>query len=217
MPQRRDTATDKLSNIIQVIQLGRKTGVLSVERGEGSTYEEGTITFVNGQVTHANTGLRSNLEAFYWLNAWTECRFTFTSQAATGIRLPQRLPLPLSSPVPDQTSYPISSLREQQPTLPIRQSSTGEQVKLPIQDYASTNEARRQYTIREVPHRITSLDEALRRIEQAGLSRIHRHLLLLVDGYRDIAELVRLTGHTPDEVVMWLHQLERIGAIHQDK
>jgi len=216
MPQRRDTATDRLSNIIQVIQLGRKTGVLSVERGEGSTYEEGTITFVNGQVTHANTGLRSNLEAFYWLNAWTECRFTFTSQATTGIRLPQRLPLPRSSPVSDQTSYPLSSLREQ-PTLRTRQSSTGEQVQLPIQDYASTNEAGRQYTIREVPHRITLLDEALRRIEQAGLSRIHRRLLLLVDGYRDISELVRLTGHTPDEVVMWLRQLERIGAIHQDK
>lgn len=210
MPQRRDTATDRLSNIIQVIQLGRKTGVLSVERGEGNTYEEGTITFVNGQVTHANTGLRSYLEAFYWLNAWTECRFTFTSQAATGIHLSQRLPL--SSPVSNRTSYPMSSLREQQPTLHAQQSSTGEQVKLPTQDYAGTNEA-----IRQVPHRTTSLDEALRRIEQAGLSRIHRRLLLLVDGYRDISELVRLTGHTPDEVAMWLRQLENIGAIHQDK
>ncbi|TMC61826.1 MAG: DUF4388 domain-containing protein, partial [Chloroflexota bacterium] len=49
MPHQRETATDRLSNVIQVIQLGKKSGLLTVERGEGITFEEGAITFVNGQ------------------------------------------------------------------------------------------------------------------------------------------------------------------------
>lgn len=58
MLQRRGTTTDRLANVIQVIQLGRKTGILSVKRGEGGTREEGTITFIQGHITQAYAGQR---------------------------------------------------------------------------------------------------------------------------------------------------------------
>ncbi len=48
------TSTDRLANVIQVIQLGRKTGTLTVERTSSEGLEQGTIYFVNGQMTQAS-------------------------------------------------------------------------------------------------------------------------------------------------------------------
>ncbi len=56
MPPQRETATDRLADVIEVAQLGQKTGLLTVERGNGITLEEGSITFVDGQVTEASAG-----------------------------------------------------------------------------------------------------------------------------------------------------------------
>ncbi|TMB84035.1 MAG: DUF4388 domain-containing protein, partial [Chloroflexi bacterium] len=67
MPHQRETATDRLSNVIQVIQLGKKSGLLTVERGEGITFEEGAITFVNGQAREAQVGKYTGIDAFNWL------------------------------------------------------------------------------------------------------------------------------------------------------
>ena len=39
MSHQRETATDRLSNVIQVIQLGRKSGLLTVERGGAQSLE----------------------------------------------------------------------------------------------------------------------------------------------------------------------------------
>ena len=41
MPQQPTTLTDRLANVIQVIQLGRKTGTLTVERSNGNSLEQG--------------------------------------------------------------------------------------------------------------------------------------------------------------------------------
>lgn len=213
MPQRRDTETDNLSNVIQVIQLGRRTGVLSVERGEGKTYEEGTVTFVNGQITHANTGLRSNVEAFYWLNAWGSCRFTFTTQATSGT------PLPIPPSAPNQSNSPTAPMSVVRPPLEAQQSYTGAQERIPAQDMAEMSGTGRQYapysvyTTRTTPYHSIPLAEALRLIEQRGLSRYHRRLLLLIDGQRALPELARLMGRGPDEVAVMVRELERFGAI----
>ncbi|HKF38536.1 MAG TPA: DUF4388 domain-containing protein, partial [Ktedonobacteraceae bacterium] len=67
MPPQRETTTDRLADVIEVAQLGQKTGLLTVERGNGITFEEGSITFVDGQVTEASAGGRNGFEAFNWL------------------------------------------------------------------------------------------------------------------------------------------------------
>ncbi len=46
-----------------------------------------------------------------------------------------------------------------------------------------------------------------------GLSRTHRHLLLLIDGQRSILELVRLIGRSEQEVASFLHDLEQATVI----
>ena len=58
-----------------------------------------------------------------------------------------------------------------------------------------------------------SLEEALHRVEQLGLSRQHRRLLLLVDGQRNVAEIVRLIGPTQYEVQKLLADLEQAEII----
>src|SRR6266705_6406962 len=112
MSQQQETATDRLVSVIQAIQHGRKTGRLTVKRGEGITLEEGSITFVNGQITVAGVGRRSHSEALNWLSTWGNCRFTFVSlESSSSPRTTGTLdipnPLPSSSiqpPTPRQTS-----------------------------------------------------------------------------------------------------------------
>jgi hypothetical protein len=74
MPQQPATSTDRLENVIQVIQLGRKTGELTVERESGTRLEQGVVPFV----TLASAYQLRGLAAFQWLNTWGSCRFTFT-------------------------------------------------------------------------------------------------------------------------------------------
>lgn len=74
----RGAATDNLGDVIRIAQFVRKSGTLLVERGEvGTTFEEGSITFVEGQVTDARAGQRYGAGAFNWLQTWGSCRFTF--------------------------------------------------------------------------------------------------------------------------------------------
>src|SRR5437899_3071292 len=66
-----------------------------------------------------------------------------------------------------------------------------------------------------VPYPIRPYDEALVWIERMGLSRAHRRLFLLIDGYRILPELVRLMGRREDEVNALLRDLEGADLIRQ--
>src|SRR5216110_1436537 len=68
---------DNLAKIIQAIQVGRTTGSLVATRGDGASYELGTLVFVNGRVVQARVGRREGREAFNWLSTWGKCRYTF--------------------------------------------------------------------------------------------------------------------------------------------
>ncbi len=92
----RGTSTNRLADVIQVVQLTHKTGLLTIERGEiDNTLEEGEITFVNGQITDAHSGEHSGIAAVNWLRTWGACRFTF---------------LPLTSDVPPPLSFEFMGL-----------------------------------------------------------------------------------------------------------
>ncbi len=81
MSKPRVTATDQLSNVIEVVELGQRTGLLSVERGSGSVLEEGEIYFVSGRAMYAAlAGLRGR-EALAALSRWGACRFAFDRDA----------------------------------------------------------------------------------------------------------------------------------------
>lgn len=94
MAKARVTTTDALANVIEVVELGQRTGLLSVERGSGSVQETGEIYFVSGRPIYATlAGLRGR-EALATLSRWGACRFSFDPEA------PQ--PAPNLSPQPSQ-------------------------------------------------------------------------------------------------------------------
>ena len=81
MAKPRVTATDRLANVIEVVELGQRTGLLSVERGSGSVLEEGEMYFISGRVMYASlAGLRGR-EALAALSRWGPCRFAFDRDA----------------------------------------------------------------------------------------------------------------------------------------
>jgi len=214
MPQQRETSTDQLSNVTQVIQLGRKSGVLTVERGYGMTIEEGSITFVNGQAVQANTGNRVGLDAFNWLNRWEACRFAFLPSTPGQ----QTAPLPA---IPRPTARPSEDRPNMQHSPPGAHSPVAESI---MEAQLHNNEVRgirRSANVSglesgvRVPVRTRQMEEAIRLIEQLGLSRTHRRLFLLIDGQRTSGELIRLMGREQEEVWKLLGELEKAGVIRQ--
>jgi hypothetical protein len=80
----RGTATDKLADVIQALQLVRKTGLLTAQRdAPGSISEEGKIAFRDGQVVDAIVGQLRGADAFKKLVMWTRCHFVFEPVAPT--------------------------------------------------------------------------------------------------------------------------------------
>jgi hypothetical protein len=81
MAKPRVTATDRLQNVIEVVELGRRTGLLSVERGAGQVVEEGEIYFMSGRAIYAAVAHLRGREALSVLARWGECRFAFDPNA----------------------------------------------------------------------------------------------------------------------------------------
>lgn len=226
MSQQRETATDRLVSIIQLIQLGRRTGLLTAKRGDGITLEEGTIVFTKGQVTQAAVGRRNGSEALNWLTTWGNCRFTFVAADPAESDMPL---MPLSSRLPENGGNGTDPRLRQQRPLPNRQSGplpangSGRQSgPLPANSTGSigSNNGASRFTTPIPPAaqpgppiRTRQLDSALKVIENMGLSRAHRRLLLLIDGQRTAIELVRLMGRDENEVYSLLRDLEQATVI----
>src|SRR5258707_15697147 len=107
MQPQRPAMTDCLGDLSHIILMGKKRGVLTVERGEGRSLEEGLIIFVRGQVVEARVNQRSGLAAFTYLNAWQVCHFSFIAQAANEALLPPQIiqpPPPANGGFADNTS-----------------------------------------------------------------------------------------------------------------
>ena len=190
MSPQRGTETSQLANVIEVIQLGRKTGILTVEREANSFPESGQITFVGGQITQAHCSrTMQGQQALLWLKSWGACRFTFLAEQDIA-RTTQPLPVMPSN----------HKRRDTQPQL-----VPSGPLAAPIPSVNAD--------ILAVPQRIEHLEQALQRIEQAQLSRTHRQFFLLIDGRRNAAELLRLTGRKQDEGLKILRDLAYIGII----
>ncbi|HLZ56594.1 MAG TPA: DUF4388 domain-containing protein [Ktedonosporobacter sp.] len=186
----RGTATDRLADVVQVLQIAHKTGLLVVTRDRAdNSLEQGTIKFHNGQIVDANLEQLRGAEAFNRLMAWRTCYFVFQPLTAnTG---------PLSTP----TTGPLTPV-----PLPM-QNGTG---------YGHEREPPLAFpNIHSVPIRLREANEVLPYFHNLGLSRAHRQLFLLVDGRRHVQELMRLTGHRPDEINTLLADLERAGLVRQ--
>ncbi len=185
MQPQRETLTDSLSNIIQILHLGYRSGTLTVERNAGQTIEEGYIVFVNGKAVDAQANQCSGLAAFNYLKTWGSCRFSFINVSDTNTISPSR------SHSSNHVSAPFLS-GSLAPT-----DAYGKAVHFPFPRLSQAGKA------------------AISHLESLPVQRIHRRLLLLIDGQRNLTELARLMARNPDGVQVLLDDLEQAGLIQQ--
>jgi len=67
--------TMPIADLVQVLNICRKTGLLRLSRGRDSA----SLYFEDGEIRHAEAGDRTGEEAFYRLMAWTDAAFAFES------------------------------------------------------------------------------------------------------------------------------------------
>jgi hypothetical protein len=211
MSQQPKTETDRLANVIQVLQLGQKTGRLIVERNDGPQFEQGIITFVSGQVVQASVNQQQGPGALNWLKSWGACRFTFTPEPRSGSTSPTATQSQ-AKPTWGGTGYHTAN------TSPL-QTPQSNPVYRRQDDYTHTtrhlgganNSTPTDWLA--TPYRTRHIEEGMHFIEQMGLSRTHRRLFLLIDGGRTVKELIRLMAQEPEAVQRLLQDLERAGVI----
>jgi hypothetical protein len=191
MTQQRGTATKQLSTVITALQVGQKTGVLAIERGEGETFEEGTIIFVHGKVAQASIGSFTGKEAATKLLSWQACRFSFTPLLPNDSTMATHL-----IPHPQTEAKGVTQNGH-------KPSSGNHQTHSTAEDYMN-----RRPSLAVLQG---SMDDALRILDRRGFSRLHRRLLLLIDGRRSISELATLIGRTQNETTALLADLWRAG------
>jgi len=115
MAKPRVTTTNQLANVIEGAELGRRSGLLAVERDVGTIIEEGLVYFISGRPVYAALGSLRGREALRALSSWAECRFAFdpdapppppnVSAAVPSVEMPSRP----QRVAPRQSSYPNTS------------------------------------------------------------------------------------------------------------
>lgn len=126
MTKPRVTTADRLSNIIEVVELGRRSGLLTVERGSNESFEQGEVYFAQGRAIYAIVeGLRGR-DALAVLAGWGHCRFAFEPNVPSpqpNVLQPPPHPSAPSRPAPQDGSGYYAPQRSQ-PT-PTRSGSSG--------------------------------------------------------------------------------------------
>jgi hypothetical protein len=196
MQPQRETTTDSLADIIQIINIGFKNGTLSVERNAGEIVEEGYIVFVNGRAVEANVGQYSGVAAFNYLNTWQLCRFSFIGKTSAVLQ-------PAQSSLPKDGSTSATDAFADDTVGPIYQN--GE----------SNTHYQKSAAQSTFPVRLQAGEAMLQYPDPTQLSRTHRRLLLLVNGQRSVSELTRLMVRSLGEVWTLLDDLEHAGLIRQ--
>lgn len=193
MQPQRETQTDNLADIMQILQLGYRSGTLTAERGEGQAMEEGYLVFVNGKVVDARAGHYIGIAAFNYLKTWRSCRFSLSESTTEPLA-----PTPPHQMYGSGNASPGNVWRDRT-TTPLPPSGatnfTGSGARYPI--------------------RLPAGELALQSSDSARLQRTHRRLLLLINGQRRLDELARLMARDPDEVRVLLNDLEQTGFIRQ--
>lgn len=212
MSQQPKTETDRLANVIQVLQLGQKTGRLVVERNNGQFFEHGIVTFISGQIVQASTGQRQGQDALAWLGSWGPCRFSFSIEQRSGYT-GQITAFPLQRHSQGETTY--STSHHTSPLTNTSPVSTSGQHAIFSRTTGKLGGSGSFLLTQwmSIPFRTRYMEEGMHLIEQMGLSRAHRRLFLLIDGRRTPQELVRLMAHDPAEVYRLLKDLERAGVV----
>ena len=198
MQSQRETTTDCLADVIQVSQIGGRSGTLTVERGRDGNLEEGFIAFIQGRVVDVKVNQQRGLPAFNYLSIWQFCRYAFIDHTSNH---PSAFPPVLS---PESFSGSTSAMH-----------SPSSRATEPLGHMNRTEPLNGVDGRLSCPLRLRAGEALLLRPGNVSLSRPHRHLLLLINGQRSVCELARLLVRNPDEVQRLLEDLNRMGLIRQ--
>jgi hypothetical protein len=231
-------STSRLGNVIQLIALGKQTGVLKAIRGLGSAREQGEIHFANGQPIFASLGQMVGNAALTVLQNWGESQYIFLEgplqqpgqspyqpnpMGRTGENTgPQSGPFG-ARPAPrflPTSNRPATGFPSQTAPLSFNPdpdagnsgkttgnlSYTGDTFSGPIGPLPMRRDLLQGQF---VPRRVTSVE----RLENLPLDRRERMVLLLVDGRRSLADLVRLTRRSEQEIQSILARLAALRLI----
>jgi hypothetical protein len=215
-----NVAVDRLVKIIQAIKVEGMTGSLVVTRGEGISYELGTVVFLNGQVVQGRVGRHEGREALNWLLTWGKCCYTFVRSVTSDAYLRSKRQFSNSdtqvqSKIPHVRLVPLGqaqrlhagrdkSAMERWPRGKREQLTQKEGKSLP-RKAERMNEA--------VPFISRPLEEGLQILSEKGLSRMHRRVFLLVNGSRRVEDLMRLLKLSEHEMLALLYDLRDAGMI----
>lgn len=74
----RGTATDNLADVIQMLAMLQKTGILTMQREISvNTLEEASLFLRDGQIASASVGNMQGSDALKKIRTWTKCYFVF--------------------------------------------------------------------------------------------------------------------------------------------
>ncbi len=233
-------STSRLGNVIQLIALGKQTGVLKTIRGLGTTREQGEIHFMNGQPTFASLGQMVGNAALTVMQNWGECQYIFLEGALPlsdrspyqtdamgragerfappsggfGTRPTPRYPSP---PNPQTTGIP--SFTTPLPFNPRPDAGIGGNRNTGNLSYPGNNPF--SGPLSPIPMRRDALPgqfipqrvTSIERLEELPLDRRERVVLLLIDGRRSLTDLVRLTRRSEPEIQAILAHLAALRLI----
>ena len=211
---------DRLVKIIQAINVEKMTGSLMVTRGEGISYELGTVVFLNGQVVQGRVGRHEGREALNWLLTWGKCCYSFVLSITSDTHLRSKRQFSnrdtqVQSRIPHVRLVPLGQAQRlhtrggKGPTdsRPSRKQGqlTQKDSKALLRETERVNEA--------VPYISRPLEEGLQVLSEKSLSRMHRRVFLLVNGSRRIEDLMRLLKLSEYEMLTLLYGLQDAGII----
>jgi Domain of unknown function (DUF4388) len=204
----------RLVSIIRAIQLSRETGMLIAKRGEGNSAEEGRIVFANGRIAEVKVNRPNISEAFNHMSTWENCLVSFISQdpSKTTTSMFENLPTLVSGP-PEGQKLEIPSTPLPKGARPVRDPRPKQPYDPPVSNPSSNLSPTEQELMSYVPLLTQSLPGTLRQIEQLGLSRAHRQLILLIDGKRSVEDLTHAMGRTLSNVQEILYDLIQLRMI----
>ena len=233
--------TSRLGNIINMIGLGRQSGILRVIRGKGPTRELGQIKFVDGDAVSALLGQLTGTNALGVLSNWGECIYSFDELPPENLRN--------SDPALDggdrvtsdpgfggghssgtwpsygtPTGYPVSQPSwgvGSQANLPTFMSPDATMSGEPtgydarMSGSGATSQPQNYAVTPDVLATVFRRSVIAEHTDQLPLDRRERMLLLLVDGRRNVSDLTRLTRRSEYEVLAVLQHLIGLGLVQQ--
>ncbi len=211
---------DRLVKIVQDIRVGGMTGSLVVARGEGISYELGTLVFLNGRVVQGRVGRREGREALNWLLTWGKCccNFVYSIVSDADPRGKRRFAngeSPLQSRIPHVRLVPLGQAQRLHADWEKDATEIRPRVKLDqlTQKRGKAVRGESGQVNEIVPYLSQPLEDGLQVLAEKGLSRMHRRVFLLVNGSRRVGDLMWLLKLSEYEMLTLLYKLQDMGVI----